>query len=643
MRGQAIMAADPVHNNPDVPPSRHSGRQYQVVARRYRPRDFDQLLGQEHIAQALGNAILAKRVGHAYLFTGARGVGKTSAARIFGKALNCVQGPTPKPCNVCDICLSIDAGEDVDVLELDGASNRGIDEIRQIRSNANIRPSRAPYKVYIIDEVHMLTTQAFNALLKTLEEPPDHVKFIFCTTDPEKLPITVLSRCQRYDFSPIVSESIMDRLREICREEGREVEEAGLALLARRAAGSMRDSQSLLEQLLAFGGQRITLADVHGMLGIADGTMLDALVHCLAGRDAAGALTACDQTLCQGVEAGHLAEQLLAYWRDMLVAAVHGSANLALQVDPEGWSQVTQQAEQLGPETLLAGAQILDQTLVRMRQSTHARILLEMALIRICQLERLDDLGAIVEQLRRGDGIRMASDGSSRPQVAAGPRASAAPQAPSTPAARAGGSTPEKKTKNPPHVAAARTESNPRQSNQRESPGQESPPIESAKETPAAGTSDEPSRRADQSPPVRGGLDPRTVEEVWQRVLQSLEDMTADFAACADRVAISAPNRLVVNFPAAYNLQKEACERPDRKGRIETTLSEIVGCPVTVELRVMGAVAAKSGNSPARSSQHRRRETERHEMVQQVIELFDAEIVRVEPARPTDPSTNGAS
>ncbi len=176
---------------------------YVVVARRYRPQGFGELIGQEHVSQALSNAIATNRVGHAYLFTGARGTGKTSTARILAKALNCVHGPTATPCNECDICHSISTGDDVDVLEIDGASNRGIDEIRQLRQNVNVRPSRSRFKIYIIDEVHMLTREAFNALLKTLEEPPEHVKFIFCTTEATKIPITILSRCQRFDFAGI--------------------------------------------------------------------------------------------------------------------------------------------------------------------------------------------------------------------------------------------------------------------------------------------------------------------------------------------------------------------------------------------------------------------------------------------------------
>src|SRR6186713_2991644 len=297
----------------DSPATTASGRQheYVVVARRYRPQSFDELIGQKTVSQGLANAINTNRVGHAYLFTGARGVGKTSTARIFAKALNCVNGPTTSPCGVCDICQGIATGEDVDVLEIDGASNRGIDEIRQLRQNVNIRPSRARFKIYIIDEVHMLTTPAFNALLKTLEEPPEHVKFIFCTTEADKIPITVLSRCQRFDFSPIELKSIVERLRLICQTEGVDAEDEALQIIARRAAGSMRDSQSLLEQLLSFGGQRITVAEVHAMLGTAHSARLTALAQAIVRREAAEALAEVERAAAEGVDLGQLTEQLL--------------------------------------------------------------------------------------------------------------------------------------------------------------------------------------------------------------------------------------------------------------------------------------------------------------------------------------------
>ena len=275
---------------PNSDPHSEPAASYVVVARRYRPQGFGELIGQEHVAQALSNAIATNRVGHAYLFTGARGTGKTSTARIFAKALNCINGPTADPCNRCDSCQSISTGDDVDVLEIDGASNRGIDDIRGLRQNVNVRPSRSRFKIYIIDEVHMLSREAFNALLKTLEEPPDHVKFIFCTTEATKIPVTILSRCQRFDFAGISTRSIFDRLKQIIEAEGVQAEDEALEVLARRAAGSMRDSQSLLEQLLSFASQRITVADVHGMLGTAGDQRLTAIVKHLVERNAAAAL-----------------------------------------------------------------------------------------------------------------------------------------------------------------------------------------------------------------------------------------------------------------------------------------------------------------------------------------------------------------
>ncbi len=318
-----MAAADQHQPEPALPlDAEESAAHYVVVARRYRPQTFAELIGQEHVARALSGAIGANRVGHAYLFTGARGVGKTSAARILAKALNCVEGPTATPCNRCDICQSISAGSDVDVLEIDGASNRGIDEIRQLRQNVSIRPSRARYKIYIIDEVHMLTREAFNALLKTLEEPPEHVKFIFCTTEPTKIPITILSRCQRFDFAGIGQQAIVARLQQIVDAEGTKVEPAALAILARRAAGSMRDSQSLLEQLLAFGGEKITASDVHSMLGTASEARMTALVAHLVAHDPAAAIAELDAALVEGVEVGQLLEQLLGYFRDTMIAAV---------------------------------------------------------------------------------------------------------------------------------------------------------------------------------------------------------------------------------------------------------------------------------------------------------------------------------
>ena len=240
---------------------------YTVVARRYRPQRFEDVVGQDHVVQALRNAIRFNRLAQAYLFCGTRGVGKTSMARIFAKCLNCVQGPTESPCQVCDICQAIASGQDVDVIEIDGASNNGVEQVRELRQNASLRPSRSRFKIYYIDEVHMLSTGAFNALLKTLEEPPPHVKFFFATTEGNKIPITVLSRCQRYDFAGITPDAIVGTLQEICTREQVEAEPEALQVVARRAGGSMRDAQSLLEQLLASGSPKLTVEVVHALLG----------------------------------------------------------------------------------------------------------------------------------------------------------------------------------------------------------------------------------------------------------------------------------------------------------------------------------------------------------------------------------------
>ncbi|MDA1179690.1 MAG: DNA polymerase III subunit gamma/tau, partial [Planctomycetota bacterium] len=386
------MAAQPADGNA-------SNSRYMVVARRYRPQSFADLVGQQSAARALGNAIATQRIGHAYLFTGARGVGKTSTARIFAKALNCVQGPTAEPCQSCEMCCGIADGNDVDVLEIDGASNRGIDEIRQLRSSIGVRPSRSRFKVYIIDEVHMLTREAFNALLKTLEEPPAHVKFIFCTTSPEKIPITVLSRCQRFDFPPVELTQIIGRLAEIVAQEGATAEAAALELLAKRAAGSMRDSQSLLEQVLAFCGNQVTSAAVHQMMGTASSQRLLDMLDFLTKRDAAGILSALDMAIHEGVDAGQLAEQLLGYLRDTLALAVGGQVELLLHSSQQDVARLRDLAQSWGIESLLAAAQIIDQSIVRMRQSLHGRTLLELALVRVARLEQLDCLPELLQRL----------------------------------------------------------------------------------------------------------------------------------------------------------------------------------------------------------------------------------------------------
>jgi len=390
---------------------------YVVVARRYRPKSFSQLVGQQHVGQALCNAIETNRVGHAYLFTGARGVGKTSTARIFAKALNDPGGPTCDPDGTTDTAQAIDAGEDVDVIEIDGASNRGIDEIRSLRANVGVRPSRSRYKIYIIDEVHMLTGAAFNALLKTLEEPPSHVKFIFCTTDPEKIPITVLSRCQRFDFSPVKSEEIMGRLREIVTAENVNADDEALRLIARRADGSMRDSQSLLEQVISFSSGNLTALTVQSMLGAADDTRLHAMATTLAAGDAAQALRLVDAAAADGIAVGQFAEQLLGYFRDLIAVTVGCPPDMQRHTSESLHDELRALGVTWGIPRLLAIVGMIDHTLVRIRHTVHGRVLLESTLVQICHLPDLQSLADLTAAVASGASISAPTPTSNRAPV----------------------------------------------------------------------------------------------------------------------------------------------------------------------------------------------------------------------------------
>ncbi|EAQ81633.1 DNA polymerase III subunit gamma/tau [Blastopirellula marina] len=602
-----------------VEPS-HANDQYVVVARRYRPQSFEELVGQSQVAQALKNAIERGRVGHAYLFTGARGVGKTSSARILAKALNCQRGPSATPCNECDICRSVTVGEDVDVLEIDGASNRGIEEIRQLRSNVNIRPSRARFKIYIIDEVHMFTKEAFNALLKTLEEPPEHVKFIFCTTDPEKIPITVLSRCQRFDFGGIRMDEIVTRLAYIVENEGVTAEPEALRLLARKANGSMRDSQSLLEQLLAFGGREITVADVNQMLGAAGSEQIAVIMTALAARDAAAVLAYFDQALTRGIDPGQLIEQLLGFFRDMMTLAVGAGPTLLQTVLPTDAEKIEAVAKSYGLANVMAAVQILDDALVRMQRSAHARILAEMALVRVCQLEDLQSVADLVETIRSGKPLP------ARPaiQIAAAPQPSAAPQLPPQAAPQAMSTVQT-------DVAAERTESRVNSSDPASSG-----PVRQASPSEVTSYVEEPDPELGLSEPPRTNgikLTDSTAKNIWEGILTDMSDLVGEYARPYKTVATSGPNRLVVSFSAAYNSQVEFLRRPAAKTRLEGMLTEAVGNPVTLEFKVLNDVpAAKTQEPPKRSapsSGQMIRKVQQNQLVQQAIEMFGAEVTSV--------------
>lgn len=586
---------------------------YLVVARRYRPQSFDELVGQQRVATALGNAIGRNRVGHAYLFTGARGVGKTSSARIFAKALNCERGPTPNPCNECDICLSVTAGEDVDVLEIDGASNRGIEEIRQLRSNINIRPSRARFKIYIIDEVHMFTKEAFNALLKTLEEPPDHAKFIFCTTDPEKIPITVLSRCQRFDFGGILPEDIVGRLRHIVDQENVSADDEALKLIARRANGSMRDSQSLLEQILAFGDSEITVDSVHRLLGTADNQQIVELTGHILNSNAAAALGTVHTVLTEGVDPGQLLEQLLRLFRDLMVLGSGGSAEMLQSLGPGAFEEGKAMAQQAGLAKLLAAVQILDDTLVRLHRSTYGQVLAEAAVVRVCQLNELDNLGTLIATLKEG-GL---------PAKGAEPRPTANRESVARePAARDTMPAVQKKTAElAPEPATIPIR-----------------PVEPAPVSRSVVESQPQSPELSEKPsPPKLAITETNCRQIWQRVVNNLPGLVGDWARNFHAVAISGPNQLVVDFFSTYNSAVESLRRPRSQEVLEKTFLEYCGGAVRVEFRLIedprGPRRTEPEGTPERLAQEgrlkQRQLAEQEPIVQKAMELFEAEVIGV--------------
>jgi len=391
---------------------------YLVLARKWRPQSFDDIAGQEHITRTLSNAIRSNRIAHAYLFTGVRGVGKTTAARILAKALNCEKGPTPNPCNQCSFCAEITSGNCIDVLEIDGASNRGIDEIRQIIENVRYQPAQCRFKIYVIDEVHQVTRDAFNALLKTLEEPPPSVKFILATTEPHRLPETILSRCQRYDFRRITLREIVRRLDEISQQEGLKITKGALVLLAREADGSMRDAQSLLEQVLACVEPGSTSRDetavderlLEEILGLAERQVLYEISKAVIQGNAQRCIELIAKVVVEGRDLGRLSRDLVEHFRNLLVvrlaktdakdAEAPGKGQLLDLPDQEIDDLRTQVAD-LSTETLLDYFDFMAAGDEEVNRSSNPRFPLETVLVRLATLPKTLPIAQLLERLEK--------------------------------------------------------------------------------------------------------------------------------------------------------------------------------------------------------------------------------------------------
>ena len=372
---------------------------YLVLARKYRPQTFDQVLSQHHVTQTLSNAISSGRVAHAILFSGPRGTGKTTVARILAKAMNCKEGPSPTPCNVCRSCKEVTSGNAIDVFEIDGASNNSVDQIRELRGNVKYMPAHSLYKIYIIDEVHMLSTAAFNALLKTLEEPPSHVMFIFATTEPRKIPITILSRCQRHDFRRIDVESIAKHLEDTCVKEGVKIGSKALELIAREAGGSMRDGLSLVDQVMTCAKEKITHEQILDILGVIDREILFNMSKAILAGDISEILDILDEIYCAGHDLKKFYADLIEHFRNLLVAKIGKKISKLIDIPSHEIDLMIAQVKEVSITFLNQMFNLIFQEETAVRYSEHPKLAIEMAFIRMFQVKPALPIDVLIEKL----------------------------------------------------------------------------------------------------------------------------------------------------------------------------------------------------------------------------------------------------
>jgi DNA polymerase-3 subunit gamma/tau len=588
---------------------------YQVIARKWRPQTFGDLVGQGHVTETLQNAIRNNRVAHAYIFSGARGVGKTTAARILAKALNCVNGPTPEPCGVCDSCKEIAAGTSLDVIEIDAASNRGIDQIRELREMVRYAPAAARSKVVILDEAHMLTGEASNALLKTLEEPPDRVIFVMATTEPENLVDTIRSRSQHFHFRALTFAEISGRLQEIAAKENLKIEVGALAVIARMAEGSLRDALSLLEQARAFCGDTIPDKEVRELLGVVPEDALEELVGAIASGSADRALGLVHTFQKEGRNLQHFCREAIRHMRNILIARVCGADSELIAATPDQRPALERAAAQFSEEDLTRFFQILLQTDDDLRRKPDPRVHLEMGLLRLINASRLAPLEELLAEVRGGapaSGTGAASSRGATATAAALPAlprrdatASSAPfaAAPKIPARERVGAVPARTEERQP--AAPRAVAAPQQPPQSEEP-QTAAPL-------AAQVS---------------GITEEQVAEIKQAI-QAQQKFLGELVEHGTRWELDG-SELRIYFSPDKRPFAEMLEGREPLEKLRIASGKVLGRAVRVCAKLEAVAAAAASASRAGSAtQELRAQFERDPMVKSMLQRFGGKIAEV--------------
>lgn len=603
---------------------------YQVLARKWRPRTFDEVVGQQGATQTLRNALASGRLAQAFVFAGARGVGKTTTARILAKALNCVNGPTPDPCGQCDMCVEIAEGRDLDVLEIDAATHTGVDNVREvIIADLATRPVRDRYKIFIIDEVHMLSTSSFNALLKSIEEPPPHVVFIMATTEFHKIPDTITSRAQVYEFRTISSKAITGQLRKIADAEGLDVEPAALALLARAAEGSLRDAESAFDQVIAFAGERITAADVAAVLGLVGRDVLMDIVETVADEDAPRVFDHAARLVESGQDLRVLLREMARLVRDLMVLSIDPARGDDPEFAPEGEvTRLRALTARFSREDLLRAFDLLSRAEFEVRSSPHPRYHLEMALVKWIHLRRLVPLTELIQALESGKALPAAA----RPSAAGGQ--TARPPAPPRPAPPSPGSGPPSPASTADQVRRLRESLAAREAGPGAAPRSrpaEAGRHEKADAEPQSGGAGQ--RQGSEAVPRCDGPDPAAWKDRLLDEVKRSRRVLYNAALAQAHAIVAAPGRLTLTFTPLQKVSRSLVE--DNRAWLETTATSLAGTPVTVDIVEAAPAAppapAAAGPSPADLAKEQLKQRALAEpVVQTMLDVFTAEIRDVE-------------